>query len=111
MTKNESTVTVNIDEAVEYLDKASSELEDLISFLIHKGGLNRDPVEIDTADFIKKLKSIRIKVDEAWSDLPENGTDEINDWKDIVISTLPKGASVAMANDVEAALDQFKSVY
>lgn len=40
-----------------------------------------------------------------------SGAADIEDWKDLVIQALPDEASVAMANDVEAALDQFKSVY
>lgn len=40
-----------------------------------------------------------------------SGAADIEDWKDMVIQALPDGASVAMANDVEAALENIKSVY
>lgn len=38
-------------------------------------------------------------------------TTNVEDWKDIAIKVLPEGASLGMVSDVEAALDQFKSVY
>lgn len=103
MKKNEATTSVNIDEAVEYLDYASDELQELMDLAARTENIPKD--------FIDKLKYAKEKVDTAWFDLPKNGADDINDWKDIVISTLPAGASVAMANDVEDALDQFKSIY
>lgn len=103
MKKNESTATVNIDEAVEYLDIASDELQECLDLAARTKSIPKD--------FIDKLKYIKEKVDGAWYDLPNNGADDINDWKDIVISTLPAGASAAMANDVEAALENIKSVY
>lgn len=103
MKQNEATATVNIDEAVEYLDYASSELQELMDLAAHTENIPKD--------FIDKLKYAKEKVDTAWFDLPKNGADDIDDWKDIVISTLPSGASVAMANDVEEALDRFKNVY
>lgn len=109
--KNEASATINLDEASEMLDIASDGLGELIDFLTHKGGLDRAPVQIDTQDFIDKLKYIKEKVDTAWYDVPKGGADDIEDWKDIVISTLPDKASVAMANDVEEALEQFKNVY
>ena len=40
-----------------------------------------------------------------------SGAADIEDWKDMVIQALPAGASVAMANDVEAALENIKNVY
>lgn len=103
MKKNESTATVNIDEAVEYLDIASNELQECLDFAARTKSIPKD--------FIDKLKYVKEKVDEAWYDLPNNGADDINDWKDIVISTLPAGASVKMANDVDDALAKFTSVY
>lgn len=36
---------------------------------------------------------------------------DLEEWKDIVSLTLPMGASVAMDNDVAAALDNIKSIY
>lgn len=36
---------------------------------------------------------------------------DVEDWKDIVMRSLPEGASVKMADDVEAALENIKSVY
>lgn len=103
MKKNEATATVNIDEAVEYLDYASDELQELMDLAARTENIPKD--------FIDKLKYAKEKVDTAWFDLPQGGADDIEDWKDIVISTLPDKASVAMANDVEEALEQFKNVY
>lgn len=44
-------------------------------------------------------------------DSATSGAADVEDWKDLVIQSLPDGASVAMANDVEAALENIKSVY
>lgn len=38
-------------------------------------------------------------------------SNSVDTWKDIVMAALPAGASAAMANDVEAALESIKSVY
>ena len=59
-----------------------------------------------------KLKTIKDEINEsgieAWGTIPSRNIEE---WKDIATISLPDGASLAMANDVEAALDKFKSVY
>lgn len=111
MKQNEATATVNIDEAVEYLDIASDALGELLDLFESEYQQGNAKVTVDAEEIISKLKYAKQRVDEAWFDLPENGADDIDDWKDIVISTLPSGASVAMANDVEEALDRFKNVY
>ena len=111
MKKNESIATVNIDEAVEYLDIASDSLGELLDIFESEYQHGNSQVTVDAEDIISKLKYAKQRVDEAWFDLPKNGADDINDWKDIVISTLPADASVAMANDVEDALDKFTHVY
>lgn len=38
-------------------------------------------------------------------------SNSVDTWKDVVMAALPAGASAAMANDVEAALENIKSVY
>ncbi len=111
MKKNEATTSVNIDEAVEYLDIASDSLGELLDNFESEYQHGNSQVTVDAEEIISKLKYAKQRVDEAWFDLPKNGADDINDWKDIVISTLPAGASVAMANDVEDALDKFTHVY
>lgn len=111
MKKNEATTSVNIDEAVEDLDVASDSLGELLDIFESEYQQGNSQVTVDAEEIISKLKFAKQRVDEAWFDLPKNGADDINDWKDIVISTLPAGASVAMANDVEAALENIKNVY
>ena len=44
-------------------------------------------------------------------DSATSGAADVEDWKDVVINLLPAGASVKMADDVEAALENIKSVY
>ena len=60
----------------------------------------------------KKLKLLKDEINEsgveAWGTIPARNIEE---WKDNATLSLPNGASLAMANDVEAALDKFKSVY
>lgn len=60
----------------------------------------------------KKLKLLKEEINEsgveAWGTIPARNLEE---WKDNATMSLPNGASLAMAEDVEAALDKFKSVY
>lgn len=111
MKKNEATTSVNIDEAVEYLDVASDSLGELLDIFESEYQHGNSQVTVNAEEIISKLKFAKQRVDEAWFDLPKNGADDINDWKDIVLQVLPSGASMKMADDVEDALDQFKNIY
>ena len=66
---------------------------------------------------ITKLKSAKDLADKACATLAKIGDEieyadsPIDGWKDMVMATLPGNCSVAFANDVEAALENIKSVY
>lgn len=69
-----------------------------------------DSGKVDLDDIRKTLMSVSDTLNDAYSEIPYE-PDNVEDWKDLVIGLLPNGASVAMANDVEAALENIKSVY
>lgn len=43
--------------------------------------------------------------------LQEVSSNDINDWKDLVMATLPGKCSAAFANDLEEALSKFTTIY
>lgn len=79
----------------------SLKITQLIGLMLNKSIEFQDLAE-EVGDYYNELVNAQVE------DLSANG---IEDWKDLVISTLPEGASMAMANDVEEALEQFKNVY
>ena len=62
----------------------------------------------------KKLNLLKEEINNVSGGVEVLGTipaRNLEEWKDNATMSLPNGASLAMANDVEAALDKFKSVY
>lgn len=94
--------------------RINSELDDvkeIIGMLTDVCGIIRDSDKAydKIQDAISKLKYVSKNLVDIYYDVPEE--DNIQDWKDLVIWSLPNGASAGMANDVEDALDKFKNVY
>ena len=103
-------------ENLEYLGMMShGEFKELMDCLdnIDNEDFRKDFKEL----FLEKLKDAIEKARIAYfdiSDVAEHLEDtayELDTWKDLCMLTLPSGASVAMANDVEDTLDKFKNIY
>ena len=72
----------------------------------------------DIINNISKISNAEIDLENVLYDIQQGNLEfmmapahDVEEWKDIVSQTLPEGASLAMANDVDDALDKFKSVY
>lgn len=94
--------------------RISSEQDDvkgIIGILTDVCGIirNNDKAYDKVQDAISKLEYVSKSLVDIYYDVPE--VENIEDWKDLVIWSLPNGASAGMANDVEDALDKFKHVY
>jgi len=66
------------------------------------------------SDLGLNLEELSIAMQETSDYLEEGqfrGITNVEDWKDFVMQSLPEGASVKMANDVETALENITSVY
>ncbi len=98
---------INLDEATNYLWPAHETAEHLFAFLENTSNYK---IIKNLDDVCSKVRFIRDEIIKALDVIPKS-TNNVEDWKDLVIGLLPNRASVAMANDVEDALDKFKSVY
>lgn len=109
MKKNENKYTDRVDLAVteEQLRLAIDEAYKLVERLENS---SNEKIIKDLDIIIRRVKFIRGTMELAYESMPIVGGG-IEEWKDLVIQSLPDGASVAMANDVEAALENIKSVY
>lgn len=106
MKTNES--FINISEAEDQLMCGRDTAEELLSELENS---SNDEIVKDIDHIIDNVKYIRNCIERALDVSPRPDSYDIEDWKDTIIQSLPSGASVAMANDVEAALENIKSVY
>lgn len=110
--------------ASEKLNDAYSGLEDLLdedasdSVWATLDKLPDGPVKQELEEQVGRLyKLVNGELKEADDDLSAIAeevswdSNSVDTWKDIVMAALPAGASAAMANDVEAALENIKSVY
>lgn len=96
----------------ELVDNVIDNLQDLETTLNHSYKKKGSAVITKVASVLKKLNLLKEEINEsgveALGTIPARNIEE---WKDNATLSLPNGASLAMANDVEAALDKFKSVY
>lgn len=96
----------------ELVDNVIDNLQDLETTLNHSYKKKGPAVITKVASVLKKLNLLKEEINEsgveALGTIPARNIEE---WKDNATLSLPNGASLAMANDVEAALDKFKSVY
>lgn len=96
----------------ELVDNVIDNLQDLETTLNHSYKKKGSAVITKVATVLKKLNLLKEEINEsgveALGTIPARNIEE---WKDNATLSLPNGASLAMANDVEAALDKFKSVY
>lgn len=61
---------------------------------------------------ISDLAELRDEIKDGYIETADQvPAEDIEEWKDIVIQSLPDGASVGMADDVEQALEHITSVY
>lgn len=110
--------------ASEKLNDAFSGLEDLLdedasdSVWATIDKLPDGPVKQELEEQVGRLyKLVNGELKEADDDLSAIAeevswdSNSVDTWKDVVMAALPAGASAAMANDVEAALENIKSVY
>lgn len=110
--------------ASEKLNDAYSGLEDLLdedasdSVWATLDKLPDGPVKQELEEQVGRLyKLVNGELKEADDDLSAIAeevswdSNSVDTWKDVVMAALPAGASAAMANDVEAALENIKSVY
>lgn len=110
--------------ASEKLNDAYSGLEDLLdedasdSVWATIDKLPDGPVKQELEERVGRLyKLVNGELKEADDDLSAIAeevswdSNSVDTWKDVVMAALPAGASAAMANDVEAALENIKSVY
>lgn len=113
MRQNEYYSNVDIAEATECIDIAGDSIGELLDFFDSELQHDNTHVSVDAEEMLRKLRYIQKQINTAYDDLPDShsGASNIDEWKDIVLQVLPSGASMKMADDVEDALDQFKSVY
>jgi hypothetical protein len=101
--------------------EVKSQIEDVINYLSEiREFVKSSKIAVGVkSKIIEKLLNADTRLDNLNFDIEQDAFEQITsfpqnnveDWKDLVIGCLPKGASVAMANDVEAALENIKSVY
>ena len=96
----------------ELVDNCIDNLQELETTLNRSYKKKGYAVITKVASVLKKLNLLKEEINEsgveALGTIPARNLEE---WKDNATMSLPNGASLAMANDVEAALDKFKSVY
>ncbi len=96
----------------ELVDNCIDNLQELETTLNRSYKKKGSAVITKVASVLKKLNLLKEEINEsgveALGTIPARNLEE---WKDNATMSLPNGASLAMANDVEAALDKFKSVY
>ena len=113
-----------IGSAAEKVDDAFSGLRDLLdedasdSLWATLDKVPEGPVRTELEEQVGRLyKLVNNELGDANDDLSAIAeevswdSNSVDTWKDIVMAALPAGASAAMANDVEAALENIKSVY
>ena len=113
MRQNEYYSNVDIAEATECIDIAGDSIGELLDFFDSELQHDNTQVSVDAEEMLRKLKYIQKQLNTAYDDLPDShsGASNIDEWKDIVLQVLPNGASMKMADDVETALENIKSVY
>lgn len=96
----------------ELVDNCIDNLQELETTLNRSYKKKGSAVITKVASVLKKLNLLKEEINEsgveALGTIPARNLEE---WKDNATMSLPNGASLAMADDVEAALDKFKSVY
>lgn len=98
--------------AYEYADESIAKLQKKITQELKAAGMNKRILDTLVDWAIPEIAELHEELHDAYDEaIGNNPAEDLEAWKDIVMAALPAGASVAMANDVEAVLDQFKSVY
>ncbi len=98
----------------ELVDNCIDNLQELETTLNRSYKKKGSAVITKVAQVLKKLNLLKEEINNVSGGVEVLGTipaRNLEEWKDNATMSLPNGASLAMANDVEAALDKFKSVY
>ena len=105
ITSNRYGSPYDLEDALDKTNDASIILDKLVDRVEKEPNLTAEELR---DDLMEASRLVSIAADEIFT---EDEIHSIDDWKDLVMAMLPAGASAAMANDVEAALENIKSVY